>query len=115
MALAVRTALGMFDVGNRVLIRRRFRPLHRRRLLSRLMTTMARRATLTSRFPCLVDCPLVRSALRVCGLAAFARDAPLFFRIHRSKPTILFRHGSSPSDYVPVVLWMQKKSQLLRG
>jgi len=39
----------------------------------------------------------------VRGFSALARDPPLFFRVHRCKPTILFRHVSSPL-FIPV--WM---------
>src|SRR5207245_2435265 len=57
---------------------------------------------LAAGFARLLGCPLVRGALLVRRLAAFARDLSLLAPVHRRKPTILFSHATSSA--LPFVL-----------
>ena len=69
--------------------------LHRRSFILWLMLLfppIARHAALAARLACFLAGPLVRRALLVSCLSAFARDIPLFAPIHRRKTTSFLGH-----------------------
>ena len=63
----------------------------------------------TTRFASLVDRPFVRMALFVGRLAAFACNAPLFFRIHRCESASSFLHSASSGTPVGIVMQEQRQ------
>lgn len=79
-------------------------------LLLTLDVAVARSPALPPSFPSLVDRPLVRMTFLVSSLTALARDASLFFRIHRCESTSSFLHFASSGT--PAGIVMQKQSQI---
>ena len=70
---------------------------------------MTRCPAFTPRFAGFVDRPFVRMALFVSRLAAFARDASLFFRIHRCESASSFLHSASSGTPVGIVMQEQRQ------
>jgi len=64
----------------------------------------------TPRFAGFVYGPFVRMTLLVSSLAAFARDASLFFWIHRCESTSSFLHNASSGT--PMRFVMQEERQI---
>jgi hypothetical protein len=63
----------------------------------------------TPRFAGFVDGPFVCMALFVSGLATFACDASLFFRIHRCESASSFLHSASSGTPVGIVMQEQRQ------
>jgi hypothetical protein len=70
---------------------------------------MAGRAAFAPGFAGLVDRPFVRMALFVSRLTAFARDASLFFGIHRCESASSFLHSASSGTPVEIVMQEQRQ------
>ena len=72
--------------------------------------TVARCPALPTRFTCLVYRPFVRMTFLVSGFAALARNASLFFWIHRCESTSSFLHVAS--SRTPERIVMQEQRQI---